>query len=358
MFADKKTKKTIILLSIILGCICLVKRLLIYESINFSNYVYVSKIRDNHIYVRTYFNIEYVFKNKSELEYKIFQNLYIKGLIINLNNTKMLNPTVLVKATQLDFRYYFFSFYNDFSNYKELITPIVFGHYFSFKNELIKLTSEIGLIHLIIISGFHFIVLKKILSKFMKNKILTLIFITIYWSLCSNSVSINRAFLMLLFSEIKNYKNNKNHYIVFVLVICLSLKSNDKLELGYWLSFIISFLLMNISIKKTLINKVLIYFLVWLVSMLILLSNGKEINILGIFLILFLTPFFELFFILLLIAFCVPLISINLSSFMFFSIRSISNIKIILDLDLSIYRNLIFILIYMIIWFTTREKYI
>jgi len=383
-----KKLKIILLFSYILisiyTCFSLFKPVkYINEKISFSGTILDISEKDNYtsLIVQSKTNKYLVYTNKNNC--KLGQKVYIKGIkktpnkntnfylfnyqnylkslrinyIINTEEIKIIKgPNILFQIKN-----YFFKYVNNFKN-KEYFITFLYG-----KNELEDDIYEnyktIGIIHLFALSGMHIHFLVSILDKiFKKNKKVITMFLVLYLLFVNPSPSIYRATLSEIIYRV--LKINKKDIIIFLFFINLLYNPFCIYHIGFNLSYIISFTLINNKRQEKNYFKNLIYtsYLCFLVSMPILINQSFEINFFTVIYNLIFIPFVTfLLFPSIIISFIIPpleiFLNIEINFIEYFSILC-SNINIF-KISFS-YLNIIeFLILYLIIFISIyKTKYI
>lgn len=131
-----------------------------------------------------------------------------------------------------------------------LVTGVTLGSKFTVLSPDFKvLTRQLGLSHMVAVSGFHlnvvYLLVSGVLFAIFPRKfatVLTIMFLVWYMLLVGSPLSLVRAFLMLFFSLILRnflYKQSSNVYLLFLSFIFLSLASIENVfDIGFQLSFL------------------------------------------------------------------------------------------------------------------------
>ncbi|MFV8475893.1 ComEC/Rec2 family competence protein [Mycoplasma sp. VS403A] len=215
-------------------------------------------------------------------------------------------------------RHWFFKYYLQKDiGYYQLIIPLLFGFNIQVHNEIIQSLKDMGAVHLIVVSGLHFAtifgLIKLLTYKFDKTKILCTVLIIIYFFFVKKSISVFRAFAFLLIQQFlmkKHWHHRVSlHQILFwISFIYLLYSPKNVLNLGYWLSFILTFSLILYSQSQAKIEEekhknitylkalylLKIYFFSWFLSITIITVQQYAFSILSFLYILLLTPVFQL----------------------------------------------------------------
>ncbi|WP_406614309.1 ComEC/Rec2 family competence protein [Mycoplasma corogypsi] len=148
--------------------------------------------------VRDIFFRQFTIRNNNiKFPTHVYQDVYIDGVLEPVDRS--IDSFVIrnifygfkkVKVTntwQWDVRYFFFKYYEQDIFYREVITPLVFGNRSSESNVFFRQLRALGIIHLFVISGFHYNILFAaicyVTSKIDKRKILAFIILAIYFFL-------------------------------------------------------------------------------------------------------------------------------------------------------------------------------
>ncbi len=152
---------------------------------------------------------------------------------------------------------------------------------------------NLGLMHLICISGMHIsyiILLLKRITK--KNKIFIYIFLILYIFILNFSISLLRCFLLYLFKDIRdkhNIKLSDLKLLLIILFILLLINPFYIYNIAFIFSFTISF---GIIISKEYINNsIKLSFISFLYSIPIIINNYFKINFISVFINIIFIPF-------------------------------------------------------------------
>ena len=139
---------------------------------------------------------------------------------------------------------------------------------------------DLGLVHLICISGMHISCIILLLNKLFNKKIINYIFLIVYLFLLEFSISILRCFLFYLFKNIKDKYNLKISNIKLLLIIMMILILSNPFiiyNIAFQFSFIIS---LGLNISKEYINNSITKtsLIAFLYSIPILINNYFKVN--------------------------------------------------------------------------------
>ncbi|MFV8472380.1 ComEC/Rec2 family competence protein [Mycoplasma sp. 1458C] len=299
-----------------------------YKEIN-GRYTVID-VTEKNVYVQDqYLRKLVVWKSDLYSDITIYSQFYASGKLMpmdyNSNYYASNNIYYIFKVTHYtklenwwNIRHWFFRYYLQKDiGYYQLIIPLLFGFNIQVQNEIIQSLKDMGAVHLIVVSGLHFAtifgLIKLLTYKFDKTKILCTVLIIIYFFFVKKSISVFRAFAFLLIQQFlmkKHWHHRVSlHQILFwISFIYLLYSPKNVLNLGYWLSFILTFSLIlysqgqakieeekhkNITYLKAL-YLLKIYFFSWFLSITIITVQQHAFSILSFLYILLLTPVFQL----------------------------------------------------------------
>lgn len=200
-------------------------------------------------------------------------------------------------------RFFNLNFFNR-ESYKNMTLPLLFGKYDSDSN-ILDISRSLGIVHLIVISGFHFNIIFTIFKKiFVRLKFnfdvyLPLLILSIYFIFVNFSVSTLRAYIYIVLVNFINlvkirekdkfYFVNQKLFVVFItLLISLIINPFFIFTISFWYSYLITIVILVFrkiekTKKKIFLNKISIFFYCYCFSLLISLTNQNDFNILSIF---------------------------------------------------------------------------
>lgn len=278
----------------------------IYQSI------YWVDLIDKNNYKLLNINNEAFYLNLNNVNIKL--NLWDKVLINGEISNKYFNYIKDLKVlNSYDIRYHIFSFANSINQiYSQFLIPLLFGSSVNYQTSPFVYASELGLIHILIISGMHFQLLFAFLKVCFKGKLKNISYILciIYWLMCLKTISVNRAFFTIMLNYFVNKKLDKEYKFLFILVLTVLFTSNLQANSqGYWLSFILSIFISNMekeNYKKSIGTYLVTYFHIWLISTSLIIIWKDQINLSSWFLSIFISPIFEILYIILIIFIWLP----------------------------------------------------
>lgn len=199
-------------------------------------------------------------------------------------------------------RFFNLNFFNR-ESYKNMTLPLLFGKYDSDSN-ILDISRSLGIVHLIVISGFHFNIIFTIFKKiFVRLKFnfdvyLPLLILSIYFIFVNFSVSTLRAYIYIVLVNFINlvkirekdkfYFVNQKLFVVFItLLISLIINPFFIFTISFWYSYLITIVILVFrriekTKKKIFLNKISIFFYCYCFSLLISLTNQNNFNILSI----------------------------------------------------------------------------
>lgn len=284
--------------------------------------------------------IHYIFNIESIKKVKETNNIFykIKNYIIN-------------KIENLPKKEYFYTF--------------ILGDTSKIKEDTLKKYRNLGISHLLAISGMHVSLITSFLKKNKITFIISAFILSLYAFLTNFTPSILRAILFYIFSSLKLFNINikSSRYFLYTLILLLYINPGYIYNLGFVFSFTISFFLISTKIPK---NKIKASFYISIISFLasipIIINNFFEINILTIIFNLFFVPFISFIFILVIIIFLFPFF-INILIFLISFLEFVINICSLIPSTIIFHKiNILIIITYYIILYCIiknkmRKKY-
>lgn len=243
---------------------------------------------------------------------------------------------------------------------KEYFYTFILGDTSYIKEDTLKKYRNLGISHLLAISGMHVSLITSFLKKGKITFIISTFILMIYAFLTNFTPSILRALLFYIFSSLKIFNINikSNKYIIYSLIILLFINPGYIYNLGFVFSFTISFFLISIKIPKNKIKaSMYISVISFLSSIPILLNNFFEINILTIIFNLFFVPFISFIFILTIVTFIFP-IFINVLVILISFLENIINICFLIPSTIIFHKMniLISFFYYIILFMVVKSK--
>ncbi|TDV24178.1 competence protein ComEC [Mycoplasmopsis mustelae] len=300
-------------------------------------------IKNKIIEVRNYFNLKFSVTNLQKQDFHLYQFLNIQGILNKEKHQIIIKQTT--ELTNWDFRHWLFKFYSGYDGYKQTLIPMTFGYTYG-ESQLLSDVSEIGILHILIISGFHFNIIYAVFERiFKKHKWIATVFIWIYWFVCSWSFSVNRAFMFKTIPKKKIFAKNENRYL-FIAFICLLINNQNYVGIGLFITFSLSYLLLFTKNFKTFKDRVYISFFLWFISVLFISFLSKQINLLSIFIAPLFGLIYEVILLLSLILFWFPIIGYLLSASIMNIIYLLKKFVIAINLDFIFNKEIIVVMLY------------
>ncbi|QDF64816.1 hypothetical protein FIV53_00605 [Mycoplasma nasistruthionis] len=332
-----------------------------------------------------------LWKNNVKIPIFIYQKIYVQGYIYEIKvegNYFLANgiyyaikPSLIKDVENLiNFRFHFFKYYStvDFI-YKELILPLLFGFNLQDQNQLILNMKQLGVVQLIVVSGLHFTIVynvfKALFYKVDSRNIIALILLSLYFFMCEKSVSVFRAYLFILISEISNQitflkkKVNSNSSLTLLSFLFLCYNPTNVLNIGYWLSFLLTYVYLTLNSssnkddeKMTLKQKIKVHFsnclLIWIYSFVIILTQNSEVSLFSFFYCLILTPVFELVLIFFTLFFWANPFCIAVGHSLNNVVSFLTNWNYIIGWNFSYLKLAIYCIMYLFfVWFNFTKKF-
>ncbi|VEU70210.1 ComEC/Rec2 family competence protein [Mycoplasmopsis glycophila] len=320
----------------------------------------VIDITSNKVIASDLFFNQFEFKKPSNIQLDLYENIQIRAKIIK--NFKPFNNLIKISLEQIekigtwDIRYYFFKYFNNLDpDYKEFTITLLFGFNFNLENPMILKIKELGVLHLIVVSGLHYLILFKTLklltNKFDKKGILIFVFLIIYFWFGKKQVSACRAISFILIWNYfpkkifkKNFLFSKYKLLALIGIINLVWNPFLALKTGFWITYFLAFYWNSQNLKS---KKWKIYLETTLISLFINLIFNNEISWSTFLFAPFLTALFECILILSLVLFwAVPIIILlNRIVFQIINILHFMNLSLLVELN-SFFYHFIYLSLY------------
>lgn len=324
----------------------------------------------------------YFLKNSNFLDEKLINNSYVKVKILK-NSTKDINFSDFQLINKINFfvsecniiKYQpcIYSIKNEIDNwvcsqnfifFKKYFLLLVFSQDNDFPN-IKTIAKDLNILHLIAISGLHFLIIFNLLKKFLffirnenfkNNIVLWLMFC--YLIFIPNFISALRSYIMILLkNKTKKYNLKTNMLDSFSISAFIIFCFNPYylLNHSYIFSFLISLFILLFSpilkakiTKKLIMNFILLLF-VYLFNVPLSVHISNQFNFFSLFWIIIFTPIFEFLFCLSILLFCFP----NFLNSMYFLLDKLlyfanKNSFIIFNLSISFSLLLLYYLIVII----------
>lgn len=307
-------------LAISIFIVLIINNFFSYKKDNFTDEKFiVHKKTDSYFYIKNKSGWFLLFKKEEDFDLgdeltingtfkqfeKIQKNLYfkserIKGIVIAKN--------ISVSNSYFSFQKLLNDYVENKGNYyKKYFLLLTFGFHSTSSENVFDLSKNLGIIHLLIISGFHFNLIFGIFKalfkklKFKNYEVLALILITIYYILIAKNSSTFRAYFSILIVVLVKlkFKQNVKGYAPFIVgILAIIINPYIVVRQGFWYSYIISIFIFNFNkiLKKYKSKYLRLFFLsisIYVVSLIISLIFKNNINIFGYFNIILLTPVCE-----------------------------------------------------------------
>ncbi|MHA3825900.1 ComEC/Rec2 family competence protein [Mycoplasma sp. BRA285] len=345
----------------------------------------VIDVTEKNVYIRDeWFRKLVVWKRDLYPDITIYSQFYAVGKLKEMDYASnyyqanniyyILNVTEFTRADNWwNIRNIFFKHYLNIDlGYYKLIIPLLFGFSIQTNNEIVSNLKQMGAVHLIVVSGLHFAtvfgLINLITKKIDKKMILSTFLIIIYFFFVKKSISVVRAFAFLLIQQFlmrkKWHDKVSLHQILFwISFVYLLYSPKNVLNLGYWLSFILTFALVLYSQgqakleeedpKKKRYAKTIytlkIYIISWFLSVTIISVQQHSFSVLSFLYILFLTPIFQLSIIFFTIFFPLTFLCIPFSNMLEGLIRHLHSFNMRIEFNGTNYLLMLYVLDYFIL---------
>ncbi|WLP85758.1 ComEC/Rec2 family competence protein [Mycoplasma seminis] len=296
-----------------------------YEGKEINQVFSVRNIKENYVWLQNALGQKIsIYRSNLPENIALYSQIRIQGQLFKIAKMNEYfqsnNLFYTVKISQLqmldswiNIREKFFNYYlNQQQGYQTLIIPLVFGHSVESKNVVIQQLSQLGIIHLIVVSGLHFgtiyLFINMIFRRFKQKWLILIIAISIYFWFVKDSVSVYKIYLFILIKEIcqKFFSNRYNPYKNLLAISLLYLLFNplSVLSIGYWISYVLTFGLLLYNVQKQKWNNtsklqkflgyLKIYFYSWILASCIVIVFNQKLNLLSLLLTTILTPIFQI----------------------------------------------------------------
>ncbi|VEU72731.1 ComEC/Rec2 family competence protein [Mycoplasmopsis gallopavonis] len=335
----------------------------------------VVDIQDQKVILRDKNWIYYLFYKKDNQEFFLYQNVNLESIRITkidfryqIANVKFQN---ISKAKTLDLRYFLFlCFQNKSQSYNNLVLPIFFGFFINSNNELVENLKNLDSLHLIIVSGFHYLILEKLIekitTKFDKNGICIVVLLTFYFWIGKSNLASFKSWLWIISLKLSKISRwTKQNSCKFQRLSTISLihafyNPLHFLKIGFLISYLLTFYLISGFLnfeKKELRKKLFLILKAWTLSVLFLISISKQFSLFGILSNLILSFVFEILIVILLPCLFIPflidgfyLVILNLLKFL-----NSYNVLFVFNTLLS-YWHLVLLFVYLDLIYLIRNK--
>ena len=194
-----------------------------------------------------------------------------------------------------------------------IINLFIFNKKDNYSYDTYKMVSNLSIAYLIVISGFHLNILKRIITKILfKFKIISeigcLCFILFYTYLLNFSIGASRILISSIFGYLLH--KNKNPYTktacagIFSMIIYPNVINDIGFNLSYLCALCVIFIL-SYKIKNYIINQILICFLCSIISLPFISKINDEISLFVMINSLLFSFFINVFFVILLLIFLI-----------------------------------------------------
>ena len=194
-----------------------------------------------------------------------------------------------------------------------IINLFIFNKKDDYSYDIYKMVANLSISYLIVISGFHLNMLKRVIKKVVYKpkilvEILSIFVILFYTYLLNFSTSTSRVLISMIFGYL--LPKNKNRYTKTACAGILSMIIYPQIikDIGFNLSYICTFCVIYIlsyQIKNFYINQILICFICTMVSLPFIANINNQMSLFAIINSLLFTYFINILFIILLLIFLI-----------------------------------------------------
>ena len=222
----------------------------IFNMFSYKNYLYTKRI----FYISNSTKIELIYKNNNIL-------FYIKNSIINRSNSITLS--------------------------KEYINTFVLGDKSYINEEDYDNYKDLGIIHLLSLSGMHISLIISLLKRTKLNKYIIILILLFYLFIIGFQVSVLRSFVMFILSIFnKKYNLDKLSLLKISSIILLIIEPLYLYNIGFIYTYVITYGIYYYSdylkYKNYLIKSIILAFITFIFSLPIVINTNFSINLLSV----------------------------------------------------------------------------
>lgn len=264
---------------------------------NFNDFDYENYLKSKLYY--GFINVD-IIKTIEKSQYEMFKNDFFSSL--NLYDRIFFN----IKFFSYNIRQKIINIFDELDIKSRNLSKILFLSENS-DNLILDISKKIGIIHIFVISGFHYSLIvgsfRKILNIFIKkyriNSIISIFFAFLFFIMNEFQVSSMRAFLILIIDLLGFYfkKDTKNMQTIFILAnIILIFNPYSLYQIGFILSFLSNIVLIYIKrfkwidgINSLFLKDIIVSFIIYIFTLPFIMSIYLKIGIIRIFITTFFT---------------------------------------------------------------------
>ncbi len=284
----------------------------------------------------------------NEKQYLLGMNIYVKGTIEELISHDKNNGIYSWIANK-------FSDSKELSDYQKLF---VFGEKTDDIKEDYKKMSELSIVHLFALSGMHISILIGLLDSLLGyvlyekySKIISFILVGIYVFSIPPSFSLQRAFLCALLQYIFNDYFNKIDILSFLVIVSLLYNPYILYNISFTFSYFVYFLVLITGHLK--------YSSLWIYvgTIPILLCLNYQLPVFSFFILFFIAPFVEYFYVLILLTVFFPIFNF-LGIFCIYLFNNLMNLLDLINIVIVFSKpDVSFVIIFYLLYFFCIYKY-
>jgi len=334
LFLKRIDKKVIF---IFIAFALLISSRLYHEKVNytyFENEIFtINEVKDHYFIIKNNKNVKFIIY-KNDLEFKEGNKIVLSGIFNNIRKQGVpylfdFSDYCKYKGIKGEIDYQKITLIDDSITYKEKISSsllkrfslsrpilnlIILGKNSDDVDVLYESMINLSIIHLFVISGFHFNFIYIILKKIVRSEKIIIPILFFYLYLLNFSISASRAFFYLLFKKIDN-KKRLNSLNILSLVGLLFIFINPyvifltSFILSFTLSFVLELIKPLIRDKESKKSKLIYVLIPYLSTLPLIINLNGQISLYHLIMQLVVTPFIPLIYGL---SFLIVLIPLNL----------------------------------------------